>query len=103
MHDLLTRQGFAEHLNSVFKLSCGDDDTVDFNLVEATDKTPDGFSGEQFSLIFQGPHEPQLQQQIYAMEHAEMGRLELFLVPIGEPTSGRLYEAYFNRPENDEA
>jgi hypothetical protein len=45
-----------------------------------------------FSLIFQAP-EPQPQpQQIFTLEHSELGEFELFLVPVG-PTE---YQAVIN-------
>ncbi len=92
-----TRESFVRHLDSSFSLVAEDVESVEFVLVEAADKTPAGVEGEQFSLIFRGPREPALPQRIYALEHPEMGRIELFLVPVGEEESGRLYEAYFNR------
>ena len=97
MPELLTRAAFAPHQNTVFTVQLGEDEHVDMELVEVSERTPEGFDGEQFSLVFQGPHEPVLGQRIYPMKHAELGQLELFLVPIGEPPSGRLYEAFFNR------
>jgi hypothetical protein len=42
-----------------------------------------------FSLTFESPDANPREQQIFALEHAELGRFDLFLVPIG-PTS---YEA----------
>ena len=69
---------------------------MDLVLIEATDKTPKGFEGEQFSLIFKGPPEPYLPQQICPMTHAAMGRLDLFLVPVDQKEEGFYYEAFFN-------
>jgi hypothetical protein len=40
---------------------------------------------------FRGPSLPVLPQRIYALEHRTLGRLEIFLVPIG---AGQ-YEAIF--------
>ena len=51
---------------------------------------------EPFSLVFLGPIRPVLPQRIYPLSHETLGRLELFLVPIG-PEEGRMrYEAVFN-------
>ncbi len=41
------------------------------------------------------PAESHLEQAIYALEHAEMGMLELFLVPLGPHEDGMRYEAVF--------
>ncbi len=47
-------------------------------------------------MIFRGPGDPVLAQQICALEHVEMGRLDLFLVPVGPEKGSMLYEAVFN-------
>jgi hypothetical protein len=50
---------------------------------------------EPFTLLFTGPDG--LPQSTYRLEHATLGRMELFLVPIA-PASDRAprYEAVFN-------
>jgi hypothetical protein len=50
---------------------------------------------QPFSLTFRGPIEPVLAQAIYRLEHAELGALEIFIVPIGNDAAGTLYEAVF--------
>lgn len=52
---------------------------------------PDG----AFSLWFVAPPGPFLPQAIYPLEHAEMGRLEIFLVALGPREGGNLYESIF--------
>lgn len=52
---------------------------------------PDG----AFSLWFVTPPGPFLPQGIYPLEHAEMGRLEIFLVPLGPREGGNMYESIF--------
>lgn len=52
---------------------------------------------EQFSLIFHGPAEPFLQQQMYTFKHEMLGELLLFIVPIGKRDEGYNYEVIFNR------
>lgn len=54
---------------------------------------PDG--RDPFSLIFLGPDEPLLPQAIYALRHAHLGVLEIFLVPIARDADGVRYEAIF--------
>lgn len=51
---------------------------------------------ESFSLVFRGPASPWLLQAMHTVEHAQLGRLELFLVPIGPDQHGMRYEAIFN-------
>ena len=48
-----------------------------------------------FSLVFLGPDEPLLPQAIYALSHADLGVLEIFLVPIARGADGVRYEAIF--------
>jgi hypothetical protein len=49
-----------------------------------------------FSLFFAGPPSVMLPQGIHAMEHRELGRFALFLVPLGATESAVRYEAAFN-------
>jgi hypothetical protein len=52
---------------------------------------------ESFSLIFHGPESPLLQQGTRPFEHDQLGRFELFIVPIGRENGVIKYEAVFNR------
>lgn len=52
---------------------------------------------ENFSLIFEGPLEPRLNQQIYDLEHEQLGSLSLFMVPVARNANGMQYEVIFNR------
>ena len=49
----------------------------------------------QFSLLFRGPVDPFLSQGTYRLDHAELGALDIFLVPIGPDAEGMRYEAVF--------
>jgi hypothetical protein len=46
-----------------------------------------------FSLIFHGPAERPLRQQICAFRHPQLGAFELFIVPLGPDDQGMRYEA----------
>ena len=50
---------------------------------------------DPFSLIFVGPGEPMLPQAIYALTHADLGVLEIFVVPIAGDAEGVRYQAIF--------
>ena len=54
-----------------------------------------GRPGGAFSLLFAAPPGPFLAQAIYPLEHAELGLLEIFLVPLGPRDGGNLYESIF--------
>ncbi len=93
----LTRDQFAEHLNQTFQAAL-DDGTMDLELIEADaikSDSPDHVERQPFALLFRGPMEPVLEQQVYALEHVGMGTMELFLVPIGPDDDGMRYEAVF--------
>jgi hypothetical protein len=49
----------------------------------------------QFSVVFRGLMAPVLPQGTYHFTHAELGELDLFLVPIGPDSEGMRYEAAF--------
>ena len=68
---------------------------VAFTLVSATaaGEWPGGRT--PFSLVFLGPGEPLLPQATYALRHAVLGVLEIFLVPIARDADGVRYEAIF--------
>lgn len=73
------------------------DGEVRLELVECK-RLPDqkGQLREPFSLLFLGPGQPVFRQQVYRLEHARAGVLELFLVPVGKDAEGVQYEAVFN-------
>lgn len=50
---------------------------------------------EPFALVFRAAGDVMLPQQIYRLEHAATGALEIFLVPISRGEDHVLYEAVF--------
>lgn len=88
---------FAGRINTRFRIKQESSDGVELELVEAKDtgSTP---RQVQFSIVFRGPHNPQLVQGIYKIEHDEIGTFDLFIVPIRRDQDGMYYEAVFNRP-----
>ena len=79
---------FADLVGTTFTAQ-QDGVATDLVLAEATSLgTPggagrDGQDREQFSLLFHGPAQPVLAQAIQHLEHADLGALDLFLVPLG--------------------
>lgn len=94
-----TRETFAPYLSQGFRLE-SERGSLELELVEAkslASGSPDPERREPFSLLFRGPAEPVLPQSIRRLEHAELGSLEFFLVPVGPDGAGRmLYEAVFS-------
>jgi len=75
------------------------DGSIVLTLAEVTDLARKDHAGPRrapFSLVFRGPLSPVLPQRIWPLEHAALGRLEIFLVPIGPDPEGMRYEAVFN-------
>jgi hypothetical protein len=90
----LTAADFRPLLGSRFEIPAGSFET---ELIEVDDLGAAGSSGLRtpFSLVFRGPLEPFVPQGIHRLEHAALGVLDLFLVPIGPDEAGMRYEAVF--------
>jgi hypothetical protein len=98
MLESLKFEDFFERIGEVFRVE-GAGAAIDLVLAEATDlsrKEAPGPRRKPFSLIFRGPLRPLLVQKIWPLEHSALGRLEIFLVPIGPDAAGMRYEAVFN-------
>lgn len=85
---------FSPRVGEEFRLHRDEGEAIPTRLVEATAAGP-GVHRDQFSLVFRGPPDMVLPQQIYRIDHDEMGSFELFLVPIGPDSEGMRYEAVF--------
>lgn len=97
MLDKLTKEAFEPRKGESFRLT-HETASGELELTLASVQGT-GLQGkaprEQFSLHFHGPREPVLPQQIYHLENAEMGAMDLFLVPIARDAEGMIYEAVF--------
>lgn len=92
----VTLATFAPHLGERFLLS-GVDGPVPLTLaaVDALPASTGAGRDEPFALVFRGPRHP-VPQEIHRVEHPELGRFDLFLVPIGPDALGNRYEAVFS-------
>jgi hypothetical protein len=96
-----TRGRFASQLGEPFLTEDGHGARVRLVLVEVSDPAVLGAPGlgghpECFSASFLGPAGG-LRQGTHAVASAGLGRLSLFLVPVGRPDRGvQRYEAAFN-------
>jgi len=95
MPEQLNSKIFSQHLKSNFRLSVPGGASLSLELLEVEEKNYSP-NLEQFSLVFRGPLTPQLVQGQYALEHEKLGKMELFLVPIGPDGVGMGYQAVFN-------
>src|SRR5262245_22370226 len=99
MLEALTHESFRPHVGTGFLVRLGPDATLALTLIEpaATGPVPAGGAARRrpFSLVFRGPRAPVLSQRIHRLEHAVMGPLEIFIVPIGPDAEGMRYQAIF--------
>jgi hypothetical protein len=102
MLDSVTRQGFAEQLGTIFKLHVSNSATLRLELFEVTELSDQALAPqmEQFSLLFRGPATPHFPQGIYTLEHENLGKAALFVVPVGPDSLGMRYQVIFNRMNN---
>ncbi len=91
---------FAGLLGETFRVEVDGAAAVNLELTEAT-KAGGDRPDNAFSVVFKGPRERRLEQQIYDVEHGALGALSIFLVPIAERPDGYLYEAIFTRLEEE--
>ena len=100
MLETLTLADFQDLVGKTFRLVRADASPLDLVLTEARSLArADGAVGPRrapFSLLFLGPVQPVLPQRIYPLEIEALGRLEIFLGPVGADAQGVQYEAVFN-------
>jgi hypothetical protein len=78
----LSVDDFAALRGDRFRIAAGDGADFDAELVEVSQIQREPGGRAPFSLVFRGGPDPPLPQRIYRVEHAELGALEIFLVPI---------------------
>src|SRR5436309_12448404 len=96
MTEFPTRDAFAEHIGSTFELTVPPDTRIGVTLAEVSPlkvRPPQ----EQFSVVLSAPAGSVIEQGMYELTHPELGRLELFLVPIALNEKGLQLQAVFNR------
>ena len=103
----LTQHDFDQCVNQPFKVhldSEQQDTEIDLELIDVQFLRESVNEGgrDQFSLLFKGGSEVILPQQTYQLENNKMGKLDIFLVPIGrednqnnDPTRAVIYESVF--------
>lgn len=101
MLEILTRDTFAQHLNTQFQVQNGAASSVSVELIEAT-ATGSLPSHESFSIEFRGPSDIFLPQGIYHVDHDQIGSFDLFIVPIRKDKDGLYYEACFSHLRSGE-
>jgi hypothetical protein len=98
--DSLHFEDYAPHVNSMFAAQTNNGATIELELTRVEEKSPSPRQ-EQFVLTFRAPIGAPLEQQIFTLQHEQLGSGAMFLVPIGKDADGVIYEAIFNRPRGD--
>ena len=97
MLETLSIGTFAPLVDDEFRVRLDPHPPLELRLAEVTpagDARPDG--RVPFAILFRGPAEPILPQRIYRLEHARLGAIDLFIVPLEPDAAGARYEAVFN-------
>ncbi len=93
----LSRADFEAHVGSEFVASRPDGGSLVLTLGEVRplgQAAPGRRDG--FALELRGPTRPVLDQGTHDLTHTALGRLTIFLVPVGRDERGIAYEAVFN-------
>jgi len=96
MLESFTAETFAELVGDEFRLHVDADQVFELRLAAAVPVGGAPAGGRApFSILFRGPADPILPQGTYSIEHATLGRFDLFLVPLTPDDHGARYEAVF--------
>lgn len=98
----LTRSILLAELDTRFVVWRGFARPVGLRLVhvgDASSAVTAGTTGSEdcYSAFFEGAPHALLEQGTYTVSHARLGRLTLFLVPVGRPARAVTYELAVNR------
>jgi hypothetical protein len=94
----LSLETFAAVNRQSFELAVGEA-SLPLTLVEVQPLPVHPYPGmlrAPFSLLFRTASQVVLPQKLYSLKNANLGRLELFLVPIARDREGTIYQAVFN-------
>jgi hypothetical protein len=92
----LTAGDFAVALDGYFTVVGPESSQQQIRLVQVVQlASPLPGRRAPFSLRFRGPAGPALAQGIHHLVHADLGELEIFIVPIAADQQSRTYEAVF--------
>jgi hypothetical protein len=97
MLENLSSQDFSSCLNQKFVIHLESAEKLEVDLIQVQDLgvAVDSKSRRPFSILFRGPADCELPQQIYSIENSKMGKFDLFIVPIGPDDVGMRFEAVF--------
>jgi hypothetical protein len=96
----LRREHFESVINTFFQFQPVEERAFKLQLLAVENSRrganeKQGFSGESFSLLFEGSKKSKVPQGTYQVSHDTLGRFLLLIVPVG--LRGNRYEAIVNR------
>lgn len=94
------REAFLPHLHSGFQLAVAGGADTTCTLVEvsaARTLVSPTARFTSFALMFSAPMGLVAESQVYHLQHAQMGALELFLTPVGKSAQQVYLEAVFSQ------
>ena len=95
---LLSSEDFARAAHQVFDLDIGGA-SLPLTLVDvqvAVSPQTTDLARAPFCLFFRSAAQVVLPQKTYTLRQAEMGVVEIFLVPVGRDREGVVYQAVFS-------
>jgi hypothetical protein len=94
--DKVNRAQFAEFVDQDFEIAVENVTPLKVRLVEVRSLgAARAGSREPFALEFRGDASVRLPQHVYALSHAQLGTMEIFLVQIAADSTGAYFEAVF--------
>lgn len=94
----LQSEAFAGRVGESFDMSLGETSAA-LTLVGIQPLPPQVHPGMQrspFALLFRSASQLVMPQKIYRLNNAELGAIDVFLVPVGRDPQGVVYQAVFN-------
>jgi hypothetical protein len=96
MNHTLTIETFRPLEDTTFRLAPADQPPIDARLVEVRSVGDAPANGrEPFALLFRASDAPVLPQATYRFAHADLGELDIFVVPVAQTQDAVDYEAIF--------
>ena len=89
----LSAADFRRHVGSTFRIAGVSEPVRLTHVLE----TPLHRDIEQFSLMFAASAGEPIPHGTYTFEHAAVGRLDIFITPVGAPGPAPAYQACFSR------
>lgn len=92
----VTKEDFDVHHGTTFVMWVSDERAIELQLVETEPlSTRAGAPRRSFRLRFRSAERHAVPQRIYPLDHPVMGRMDVFLVPVGPDAIGMQYDAIF--------